>query len=448
MAVTSIWAIKRSLLEVVNYVKNPDKTTGDALTDVISYAVNSEKTAETDDENTENIISFVTGINCYSTTAIDEMIAVKKHFGKTDGIIAYHGYQSFAPGEATPETAHEIGIKLAERLWGNRYQIVVATHLDKTHHLHNHFVLNNVSFVDGKIYHRTGKDYRDMWRTSDELCKEYRLSTIDIKSPHYGTHKSYGEWRAEQESRPTWRGLIKEDVDRCIKESMTDRQFFMNLKKAGYEIKIGKDISVRPSGKERFVRLARNFGKDYTMDGIIKRILAQQRPTLPMPEYKPKPRVMKLRCEIKLRKKATGFRALYFHYCYLLGVFKRKKPLGNKKMHFLLKEDLIRMDKLTDEARLLGRNRIDTEQQLSSYRETLEVKLEELIKQRKKLYPKRNDLSVKNELTKISVEISTIRKEMHLCDDIAVRAGIIREKLNFICKERTGKEETEDDKPR
>ena len=110
MAVTSIWAIKRSLSEVVNYVKNPDKTTGDALTDVISYAVNSEKTAETDDENTENIISFVTGINCYSTTAIDEMIAVKKHYGKTDGIIAYHGYQSFASGETTPEMAHEIGI--------------------------------------------------------------------------------------------------------------------------------------------------------------------------------------------------------------------------------------------------------------------------------------------------------------------------------------------------
>ena len=83
MAVTSIWAIKRRLLEVVNYVKNPDKTTGDALTDVISYAVDSEKTVETDDENTENIVSFVTGINCYSETAIDEMITIKRHFGKT-----------------------------------------------------------------------------------------------------------------------------------------------------------------------------------------------------------------------------------------------------------------------------------------------------------------------------------------------------------------------------
>ncbi len=446
MAVTSIWAIKRSLSEVVNYVKNPDKTTGDALTDVIDYAVNFEKTVETDDENKENIISYVTGINCYVATAIDEMIAVKNHFGKTDGIIAYHGYQSFAPGEATPEMAHDIGIKLAERLWSKRFQVVVATHLDKTHHLHNHFVLNNVSFIDGKIYHRTGKDYREMWRTSDELCKEYRLSTIDIESPHYGKHKSYGEWRAEQEGRPTWRGLIKEDIDRCIKESMTDRQFFMNLKKAGYEVKIGMDISVRPPGKERFVRLARNFGEDYTMDGIIKKILSQQRPSLPMSEHKSKPKVMKLRGEIRPRKKASGFRALYFHYCYLLGVFKRKKPQNNRKIHFLLKEDLIKMDKLTDEARLLGRNRIDTEQQLSSYKESLEVRLNELILERRKLYRKQNEEGVKEKISEINKKIAVIRKEMNLCDDIAVRSGVMREKLKKICENQTKEKEQRKEK--
>ena len=68
------------------------------------------------------------------------MLAAKKRFGKEDGTVAYHGYQSFAPGEATPELAHEIGVKLATRLWGNRYQVIVATHLDKENHLHNHFV--------------------------------------------------------------------------------------------------------------------------------------------------------------------------------------------------------------------------------------------------------------------------------------------------------------------
>lgn len=451
MAVTSIWHIKRSLSEVVDYALNPDKTkresSEDILSDVINYAVNSDKTEETDDENTELIESYVTGINCFSKTAIEEMMVVKRHFNKTDGVLAYHGYQSFAPGEVTPDIAHKIGVKLAERLWGERYQVVVATHLDKTHHLHSHFVINNVSFVDGKKYYRSSKDYRDMWTISDELCREYGLSVLHV-NPCNEKHKSYGEWRAEQEGRPTWRGLIKEDIDRCIKESMTDRQFFMNLKKAGYEVKIGKDISVRPPGKERFVRLARNFGENYTMDGIIKRILAQQRPSLPMPEYKPKPRFMKLRDEIKPRKKASGFRALYFHYCYLLGVFKRKKPQSNRKMHFLLKEDLIKMDKLTDEARLLGRNRIDTEQQLSSYKESLEVKLNELIPERRKLYHKQNEEGVKEKISGINKEIAVIRKELDLCDDIAVRSGAMKEKLKKIREDRTKETEQRKEKSR
>jgi hypothetical protein len=74
---------------------------------------------------------FVSGVNCHPATAREEMIAVKKRFGKEDGTVAYHGYQSFAPGEATPEMAHEIGVKLAQQLWGDKYQVIVATHLDK-----------------------------------------------------------------------------------------------------------------------------------------------------------------------------------------------------------------------------------------------------------------------------------------------------------------------------
>lgn len=287
MATTSIWRVKGWLGKVVVYVENPDKTTnpkfytdedmteqdGQELSDVIRYAVNSRKTQKADNEDCTVVHRFVSGINCSPSTARDEMLAVKKRFGKENGTVAYHGYQSFAPGEATPEMAHEIGIKLAARLWGDRYQVVVATHLDKENHLHNHFVLNTVSFVDGIKYHRTAKDYHDMQTVSDELCREYGLSVIE--NPQYGKGKQYGEWRAEQEQRPTWRGLIRADIDEAIRQSMTERQFFDNLRKKGYEIKIGKDISVRPPGKERFVRLMRNFGENYSIDEIRRRILSQ-----------------------------------------------------------------------------------------------------------------------------------------------------------------------------
>lgn len=296
MATTSIWRVKGWLGKVVIYVENPDKTTnpksyakedmteqdGQGLSDVISYAVNSEKTQWADNEDCAVIHRFVSGINCSPTAARDEMLAVKKRFGKENGTVAYHGYQSFAPSEATPEMAHEIGMKLAARLWGDRYQVIVATHLDRENHLHNHFVLNTVSFVDGIKYHRTKKDYHDMRVLSDALCREYRLSVIE--NPQYGKAKHYGEWRAEQEQRPTWRGLVRADVDEAIRQSMTERQFFDNLRKKGYEIKVGKDISVRPPGKERFVRLMRNFGEDYSVEAIRRRLLSQNRPERPAPD--------------------------------------------------------------------------------------------------------------------------------------------------------------------
>lgn len=310
MATTSIWRVKGWLGKVVIYVENPDKTENPAfyekqemterqaqgLSDVIDYAVNSEKT-QAAGEATEVMQQFVSGINCHPATAREEMIAVKKRFGKEDGTVAYHGYQSFAPGEATPEMAHEIGVKLAQQLWGDKYQVIVATHLDKDSHLHNHFVVNTVSFLDGLKYHRTEKDYYEMKKTSDALCREYGLSVIE--NPQRGKSRQYGEWRAEQEGRPTWRGLIRAEIDEVIRQSMTERQFFDNLRKRGYEVKVGKDISVRPPGKERFVRLERNFGEDYSYDGIRKRILAQFNRERPLPEPERRVPYMQENCDLE-----------------------------------------------------------------------------------------------------------------------------------------------------
>lgn len=170
------------------------------LSDVIDYAVNSEKTQAADGEQEEILHSFVSGVNCHPRTAREEMLAVKRRFGKENGTVAYHGYQSFAPGEATPELAHEIGLRLARQLWGDRYQVVVATHLDKANHLHNHFVVNTVSFIDGIKYHRTAKDYHDMQAASDALCREYGLSVIE--DPQYGNPNSTASGGPSRSSAP------------------------------------------------------------------------------------------------------------------------------------------------------------------------------------------------------------------------------------------------------
>lgn len=457
MATTSIWRVNGWLGKVLIYIENPDKTETPAayekqgmdgkeaqgLSDVIEYAIQQKKTekAAVDDEDVPVMQRFVSGVNCSPTTARDEMIAVKKRFGKEEGTVAYHGYQSFAPGEATPEMAHEIGLKLAKALWGEKYQVLVATHLDKAHHLHNHFVVNTVSFIDGIKYHRTEKDYFDMQRESDRLCREYGLSVIE--NPKRGKSKHYGEWRAEQEGRPTYLSLIKADVDAAIRQSMTERQFFYRLRQMGYDIKVGKDITVCPYDRPHGRKLVRNLGEDYSLENIRKRILAQRRPQR---EETPEPKRCRLLGDLKQAKKVTGFRALYFHYCYLLGVFPKRQNRQRGHVPHALREDLIRAQELTDEARLLSRYRIDTLEQLGVYQSEVKSQLAILTEQRKSLYrklrtkevlagPARQE-QIRAEIAALSGQLKDLRREVRLCGDIAARALSLKKKIRAAHEEK------------
>lgn len=456
MATTSIWAVKGWLGKVVLYIENPEKTENPQfyrqknmtdvqiqnLSDVIDYAAHPDKTtAALDSESVPILRQLVSGINCLPATARDEMLAVKKRFGKENGAVAYHGYQSFAPGEATPELAHEIGVKLARKLWGEKYQVLVATHLDKENHLHNHFVVNTVSFVDGIRYHRTGKDYYEMRTVSDTLCLEYNLSVI--QRPQAGKSKHYGEWRAEQEQRPTWRGLIRSEIDELIRQSVTEKQFYYLLRQKGYEVKFGKDISVRPPGKERFVRLTRNFGEAYTAEAIRQRILQQP---LPQPERqmtdKPRPKTYRVQGSRQAARKITGFRALYFYYCYKLGIFPKGRPQNRARLHFLLREDLLKLNNISQEVRLLARHQIDTAEQLALYKKEQEVNIRELSAKRRVLQnalrtkavrdsPKQADAH-RAQIRELSERLKALRREVHLCDDIAERSGVMAKKLKAV----------------
>ena len=149
MAVSKIWKVKVRLKTVIDYATNPEKTRAQeytpeqyqALADVLKYAKDEEKTERE---------FYVDGINCNPSTARDQFVTVKEQFDKEDGIQAYHGYLSFKDeSNINPDLAQKIGMEFAKRVWGDRFQVVVTTHLN-TKHLHCHFVVNSVSFVDGK----------------------------------------------------------------------------------------------------------------------------------------------------------------------------------------------------------------------------------------------------------------------------------------------------------
>lgn len=500
MAVTSIWSVKGQLGKVVIYVENPEKTMHpevtdvnaqafteegrQGLSDVIAYAVNEEKTRrkeagrkggskitwkeedEIADEGENLMQQYVSGINCAPATARMEMTAAKKRYGKDTGIIAFHGYQSFAPGECTPAMAHEIGVKLAERLWGSRFQVLVATHLDQAHHLHNHFVVNSVSFIDGLRYHRTNQDYRDMRMASDQLCREYGLSVVEQKKQ--GRAKHYGEWKAEQEGKPTYKGLVKEDVDDAVKKARTEKQFYHCLKEKGYSIKFGKDITVRPAGRERGLKLARNFGEEYTIEAIRRRILTQaeqmteqeiskgkqiQKPVDKLTDLPQRNRkrvyAVKLNSNRRRIKKIGGLRGMYLRYCYLLGILPKNRPAKSpREMHSLLREDLMKLNTISKETELLCHYRIDTAEQLCSLKEELKEQIQELTEKRKLLRSRSRSIRDQEELSKVKAEIHGLtgqiqkyRKEAGLCEGIAVRSGIMEEKMETMRQEKRKKKE-------
>ena len=210
MATTKIWPVKDSLTRVVDYAQNPDKTIYSDLRKVLHYAANEEKTVEGQER-----AMFVTGVNCNRDTAFQEMQAVKERFGKTGGNVAYHAYQSFKPDEVTPELCHQLGVELAKRMWGDEYQVLVATHFN-TGTYHNHFVVNSVGLWDGRKFNCGKRAYYQFRQLSDDLCREYQLSTI--KNPKGKTPRSI--YFAEKRGEPTKYNLMREALDAALKVSV------------------------------------------------------------------------------------------------------------------------------------------------------------------------------------------------------------------------------------
>lgn len=196
MAVTSIWPIKGRVDKVINYARNPEKTHDKErlselheIEGVVEYAADEMKTEKR---------AYVTCLNLHSEeTAAQEFMETKRLMHNEGGRSCYHGYQSFKADEVDADTAHSIGVALARELWGDRFQVVIATHCN-TGHYHNHFVINSVSDVDGKKFYNSPADYRRMREVSDRLCREAKISVIEYPADR---RANYGEWLAEKNGK-------------------------------------------------------------------------------------------------------------------------------------------------------------------------------------------------------------------------------------------------------
>mgnify|MGYP000311502364 FL=1 len=165
----------------------------------IDYVMNQEKTACKGFHSFFGIKDTLTsGFTCACDEAYQQMMETKQHEKKTDKVLGYHYIQSFKPGEVTPEEAHQVGCEFIERCFAEDFEVVIGTHTDHAH-IHNHIILNSVSFVDGHKFQSTPASFYKLREISDEICRAHHLSVID--EPKTRKAKHYAEWKAEQEYR-------------------------------------------------------------------------------------------------------------------------------------------------------------------------------------------------------------------------------------------------------
>ena len=434
MATTKIWPVRDNLARVVDYAENHLKTANpnayterelQDLRNVLSYADNSDKTAKQ---------FLVTGVNCIDKYAYQQMSATKQRFGKTGGNLAYHSYQSFAPGEVTPEQCHEIGVKLAKALWGDRYEVLVTTHMN-TKCLHNHLVINSVSFVDGKkLNNNYAMYFKNLRAESDRLCREYGLSVIENPAKTSGSR-----WlqQAEKRGEPTMYNIIRSDIDNAIKQSMTIRQLYQRLKYIGYIINDDpnrKYATIRPTGAKHNIRF-KTLGDNYTPTALTNRILANNAPVIPQ-RTKVQSKRLILQGNFRTVRKRTGLFALYLHYCYRIGIIAKKRENPLQPLSPQMRVAIRHVRKLSEQIRLLANNCINTDVELNAHITTRRDDLSSLERQRGKVYNRMKSAKTPENLEKLkkerdilSAEIKIIRRELFLSHDILKQSAEVERQL-------------------
>ena len=223
MATTKIWKVVKRLDHVMEYATDEIKTKNiefrvekgnylvlvNDLKDVLDYATNSDKTEKQ---------YYTTGINCEVNSAYEEMMDTKMYFQNEGGILGFHAYQSFKEN-ISPEEAHQIGIQSAKEMWGDRFQVVVTTHLN-TDHIHNHFV------ITARFRH-----------ISDEICKEHGLSVLPEK-PCKKSKINFDNYYKKSLHNDNYSKIAKREIDLAIRQAYSYDDFIYLMKKLDYEVMV------------------------------------------------------------------------------------------------------------------------------------------------------------------------------------------------------------------
>ena len=349
------------------------------------------------------------------------MQLTKERFNKTDGILAFHAYQSFEEGQVTPDIAHEIGIKLAEEMWGD-FEVLVATH-QNTKHIHNHFIINSVSYKTGKKYNNNKTNYSKLRQISDSICEEYGLSVLKENDKY---KNSYNNMIKNNE----YYNILKDDIDFAIISSVIPKQFLNKLKELGYNYCVkASRLIVWKDGYDK-VRIDKIFGSSYSIENIKRKLLNSKTQI-----YVPVPMNIIYNNYLQITKNnKKGILGLYLYYYYLLNDF----PKANNKQHlsYSIRKDVRKLERISKEIKFMTHNNIETYEELKEFQEYNYDKLSNLKGKRENLWKKyhraKTDEKKKfiyDEISQLQPIIKELNKNKNYCNSIEQRSQIITKNI-------------------
>ena len=214
-------------MATVTYIRE-SKQSISAMKGVIDYCFQDKKVY--DEISNQRLVS---GVNCDGENAFAEFLATKKSYKKTDGMNFYQYVQSFSPEEnITPQKAYEVALEFAEKAWAG-YEVLVATHCD-AQHIHSHFVINSVSFENGKKLRQNPNTLKSLRALSDEICRHHNLSTLDPYSKD-GMKISTREYHTAVKGQ-SWKFKLMNDIDKAMNISGSKEDFINAMSIMGYSV--------------------------------------------------------------------------------------------------------------------------------------------------------------------------------------------------------------------
>ena len=217
-------------MPIIHFANSKNQTSG-GLKRLLGY-VSREKKTKLEDRR------FVSGVNCSTENAYNEMMLTKQMHKKTGGRLYYHLVQSFPKGyDIKPELAHKIALELTGKALKD-YECVVATHIDREH-IHSHIVFNSVSFDDGRKYHSDNNSLHELMKLSDEICRQYGVAVLD--KPKFGK-ENQNDVLGDKEYRSAVRGesfkfALMNAITDCMKQAKSKKQFIALMKRKGYYVR-------------------------------------------------------------------------------------------------------------------------------------------------------------------------------------------------------------------